>query len=61
MSEPKCRHKRKGIVTTGKYVTGEPHAATNCCDRPACIDDAIRWVNQTAMTRTGHFVRDAAK
>lgn len=60
MREPKCRHKRRGIVTSGKYVEGEPHAATNCCDRPECIEDAKLWVNQIVLARTAHYVPDHA-
>lgn len=42
---PPCGHARKGIVTShpGRYESG-PHAATNCCDRPACIEGCAAWV-----------------
>ena len=61
MNEPKCRHKRRGIVTSGEHIPGEMHATTNCCDRPSCIDDAIRWVNQMTQSRTGHYISDGAR
>jgi hypothetical protein len=61
MRDPKCSHKRRGIVTSGKYTPGEPHAATNVCDRAECIEDAKRWVNQTVMARTAHYVPDGAR
>jgi len=48
---PKCRHARRGIVTAGGR--GAPHAATNVCDRAACIADARRW----AQARTGQPAR----
>lgn len=58
---PKCKHKRRGIVRSGDLTADEPYAATNVCDRPACIDDAIRWVNQTVLARTAHYVPDGAR
>jgi hypothetical protein len=61
MNEPKCHHKRRGIVTSGEYVEGEPHAATNVCDRQDCIDDAILWVNRVILARTAHYVPDGAR
>jgi len=39
-----CTHPRTGVVTThpepGSYSTGS-HAATNVCDLPECIAEAI--------------------
>lgn len=58
MKDPKCRHARRGIVTTGDYVQGEPHAAVNVCDRQDCIEDALLWVNRKTLSRTARFVRD---
>lgn len=57
MKDPKCRHARRGIVTTGDYVQGEPHAAVNVCDRQDCIEDALLWVT-TKTSCTARFVRD---
>ena len=42
---PKCRHKPKVSVRShldlvAAVATGEPMAATLCCNRPACLDDA---------------------
>lgn len=48
LPDPKCKHKRKGIVTSGDPKSG-PHAATNVCDRPECIADAKEWAH--ALTR----------
>jgi hypothetical protein len=48
LPEPQCRHARRGIVTSGGGVD-EGHAATNVCDRPECIADAIAWAE--AFTR----------
>lgn len=42
LPNPKCKHARRGIVTSGGGP-GEAHAATNVCDRPGCIADAIAW------------------
>lgn len=50
IARPKCRHARRGIVTAGGPGA---HAATNVCDRPPCIADAIRW----AETITGLSAR----
>lgn len=57
MKDPKCHHARRGIVTTGDYVQGEPHAAVSVCDRQDCIEDALLWVT-TKTSRTARFVRD---
>lgn len=42
-----CRHARKGIVTnqTGPIDLTKPHAASQVCDRPACIVETGRWVS----------------
>lgn len=58
MREPKCTHSRRGIVTSGAYTNGEPHAATNVCDRPDCIEDAKLWVNRIILARTAHYIPD---
>jgi hypothetical protein len=57
-----CTHARTGVVTshpvTGSYQPGSSHAATNVCDRPECIAEAIAWVER--MTRKpAHHVLDA--
>lgn len=55
VTEPTCRHARKGIVTAGG--PGRAHAATNVCDRQACIDDATFWAR--AITgETPEFIPD---
>lgn len=59
--EPKCRHKRRGRVVSGEYVKDEPYASTAVCDRPGCIDDAIRWANQTVLARSAHYIPDGAR
>ncbi len=41
MREPECDHDRQGIVTSGS--PDGPHAATNVCARPECVQDAIYW------------------
>lgn len=51
--DPKCRHARRGIVTAGDYRTG-PHAATNVCDRPDCIADAIEWAEAVTHLAAEH-------
>lgn len=61
MTEPKCRHKRRGIVRSGEYVKDEPYAATSVCDRQDCIDDAIRWANRIVLARTARYVPDSAR
>lgn len=38
---PPCPHGRQGIVTSGG--PGQAHAATDICERPSCIADAIEW------------------
>lgn len=60
ISDPKCNHKRTGIVTSHPGVmpaSNESHAATNCCDRPACIADAIEWASMVSG-RTARYVPD---
>lgn len=61
MNDPKCSHKRRGIVTSGEYVEGEAHAATNCCDRPDCIEDAKLWVNRMTLSRTAYYKSDVVR
>ncbi len=61
MRQPKCRHKRRGIVTSGAFTIGQPHAATDVCDREGCIEDAKLWVNRQTLSRTAKFVPDAPK
>lgn len=61
MNEPKCRHARRGIVTSGPYVAGEPHAAVSVCARPECIEDAKLWVNRSTLSRTAEFIPDGAR
>lgn len=57
--DPKCDHRRKGIVTSSvDPVKGEAHAATNCCDRPECIEDAKGWVNQTVLADKAIWIAD---
>lgn len=53
-----CRHPRTGVVTThpGSYETGS-HAATNVCDRPECIAEAVAWVERMTR-RPAYHVRD---
>lgn len=46
VTDPSCHHARKGIVTAGGRAGA--HAATNVCDRPECIADAMFWAR--AMT-----------
>ncbi len=48
MEYPVCDHARRGIVTSGDHRIG-PHAATNVCDRPDCIEDAMWWA--TGITK----------
>lgn len=43
LPDPKCRHKRKGIVKAGEWDGA--HASTAVCDREACITDALEWAN----------------
>jgi hypothetical protein len=56
-----CDHPRTGIVTShpNGYVEGR-HAATNVCDQPDCIAEAIAWVER--MTRKpAHHILDQQK
>ena len=46
LPDPKCQHKRKGIVYAGDPEGA--YAATNVCDRPDCIADAKEWAEATA-------------
>lgn len=57
LPDPKCDHRRAGIVTAGGG-TGEPHAATNVCDRPECIADAVEWARASTGLTPEHR-RDA--
>lgn len=41
LPDPKCRHKRKGVVKAGSWEGA--HASHAVCDRPACIEDALEW------------------
>ena len=43
--DPKCTHKRKGIVTSGSLERGYtgPLASHSVCDRAACISDVKEW------------------
>jgi hypothetical protein len=47
LPEPRCRHKRKGIVFAGS--PDGVHASRTVCDRDACIADALEWAR--ASTR----------
>lgn len=60
MSTP-CTHPRTGIVTShpNGYVEGR-HAATNVCDLPECIAEAIAWV-QRMSGKPAHHLLDAQK
>lgn len=54
--DPKCRHKRKGIVKAGEW--DGRHASHAVCDRPACIEDAKEWA--WAMTHLpARFISDS--
>lgn len=58
LPDPKCRHKRKGIVKAGEWEG--THASTAVCDRPDCIADAIEWAHaQTHLP--AEFIPDAPK
>lgn len=50
---PTCQHARRGIVTAGG--SGGGHAATNVCDRPGCIADAIAWAEDITGQRARHI------
>jgi hypothetical protein len=58
LPDPKCNHKRKGIVTAGS--ADGAHAATSCCDRSECIADAIEWAEATARL-PARFIPDKPK
>lgn len=51
--DPKCRHKRKGLVFAGGGE-GEAHASTQVCDRPECIEDAKAWVRAETRLEPTH-------
>ena len=56
VTDPICTHARKGTVSShakGAYTDG-PHAATNVCDRTACIEDAKFWVRATSGMEPHH-------
>jgi hypothetical protein len=55
--EPKCNHKRKGLVTSGSLDPGYvgPLASHAVCDREACIADAKEWAY--ALTHIDPVVR----
>lgn len=55
VTDPICTHARKGTVTShpDSYVDG-PHAATNVCDREACIEDAKYWVRAISGKEPHH-------
>lgn len=48
-----CRHARRGIVTSGGPETA--HAATDVCDRPECIEDAIAWAQSITRLPAEHI------
>lgn len=52
-----CTHPRRGIVTShpAGYTNGS-HAATNVCDRPDCIAEAIAWVERVTGKPAFHVV-----
>ena len=65
IKDPKCKHARKGIVTShpegfSPFNVAEGHAATNTCDRPACIEDAIEWAS-IISGRPAVYVPDASR
>lgn len=66
VTDPICEHARKGIVTShpprlGMFDTAPDgaHAATNVCDREACIEDAKRWVRYLSGKEAHHIVDGA--
>ena len=63
MSVP-CSHPRRGRVTShpvpGSYVEG-PHAATNVCDLPECIAEAVAWVTRMTHGLEAHHIPDGAR
>lgn len=62
MTGPKCRHKRRGIVTNqpSGYDLNRAHASTTVCGRDECVADAIRWVAGTT-NETAVYVSDASR
>lgn len=67
ITDPICSHARKGIVTSHppKVALFESaplgaHAATNVCDREACIEDAKFWV-RALSGKVPHHIPDGAK
>ena len=53
-----CPHPRTGRVTTHPMgYTNGPHAATNVCDLPECIAEAVEWVQRMTGKPAKH-VRD---
>lgn len=57
---PKCRHARKGIVTTGVPM-GQGHASTQVCDRAECIADAIEWARAVSGGKDADYIPDGAR
>ena len=55
VTDPICEHVRRGIVTSGEYIAGEPHAATNVCSRAECIEDAKFWVRAISGKEARHI------
>lgn len=52
--DPKCNHKRKGIVSAG---SGDgAHASTSVCNRPDCIADAKQWAHAVTRLPAVHVV-----
>lgn len=62
LPDPKCRHARRGIVTTapGGY-TGGPHAAADCCGREACVEDAKEWAQAATGGMEAVYVPDGER
>lgn len=58
LPDPKCTHKRKGIVKAGDYAG--VHASTYVCDRPECIEDAKQWAWATCHLEAV-FIPDAER
>ena len=51
-----CTHPRTGVVTShpdGNYQGGS-HAATDVCDQPECIAEAMKWVKRYARRKAYH-------
>ena len=53
--DPKCSHKRKGIVKAGEWDGA--HASTAVCDRTECIEDAMEWA-KTITHLDARFIPD---